>query len=76
MKRAQTPTLTSRAVRRLIEPGNNVACASCGEIIKFVTREQASQIIANVYVDGRWDRVEYWHDVCYEKADSPYGPGL
>jgi hypothetical protein len=64
----------SRAVSRLIEPGNNVVCAKCGEIVKFLTREQARQVIANVYAEGKWLRVEHWHETCYAEAEEPYGP--
>jgi hypothetical protein len=32
-----------------------------------------SQVIANVYVDGVWDRVEHYHAECYDEAGSPYG---
>jgi hypothetical protein len=31
------------------------------------------QVIANVYVDGRWNRVEHFHEECYGEADAPYG---
>lgn len=65
--------LSSRAVKRLIEPGNNVVCAKCHEIVKFMTREQTHQIIANVYTNGKWDRVEHWHEKCYEEDSEPYG---
>jgi hypothetical protein len=30
-------------------------------------------VIANVYVDGTWDRVEHFHAECYEAAERPYG---
>lgn len=48
-------------------------CASCGAPVKFVARAQLRQVIANVYVDGSWDRVEHFHADCYVEADSPYG---
>jgi hypothetical protein len=31
------------------------------------------QVIANVYVDGRWNRVEHFHDECYALAGDPFG---
>ncbi|MGH9063113.1 MAG: hypothetical protein ACRD0L_03920 [Acidimicrobiales bacterium] len=64
----------SRAVMRLIEPGNTAECAHCGLPVKFVARAQGRQVIANVYADGTWDRVEHYHAACYEEAGEPYGP--
>ena len=75
---ASTPTATvmpeSRAVIRTIEPGNDADCARCGSAVKFVARTQGRQVIANVYVDRRWDRVEHFHADCYDRAGQPYGP--
>ena len=71
-----SPTTTkweSRAVVRLVEPGNWAECALCEEIVKFRARERRTQVICNVYVDGKWDRVEHYHPDCYKAADSPYG---
>jgi hypothetical protein len=69
-----TPVLpVSRAVSRLIDPGNDAVCERCGEQVKFVARSKGRQVIANVYVDQRWDRVEHYHDACYEEAGEPYG---
>ena len=31
------------------------------------------QVICNVYVAGRWDRVEHFHDGCYTVAGEPHG---
>ena len=31
------------------------------------------QVICNVYVKGRWDRVEHFHAPCYEEAGQPFG---
>lgn len=63
----------SRAVVRRIEPGNLALCARCGQPVKFAAKLHKMQVIANVYVDGRWDRVEHFHDECYGEADSPFG---
>ena len=63
----------SRAVIRLIDAGNSAYCAHCGEPIKFRARIRAYQVICNVYVKGRWDRVEHYHEQCYEEAGTPYG---
>jgi hypothetical protein len=64
---------TSRAVERPIEAGNSALCAHCGEPVKFVARAHLRQVIANVYVDGTWARVEHYHADCYELAGKPYG---
>ena len=64
---------TSRAVVRTIEPGNSAMCAHCGAQVKFVARAQLRQVIANVYQDGTWLRVEHFHAPCYDKAGQPYG---
>jgi hypothetical protein len=69
-----TPLLpVSRAVERFIEPGSDAVCERCGEQLKFVARAKGRQVIANVYVDARWDRVEHYHDHCYQEAGEPYG---
>ena len=65
---------TSRAVVRRIEPGNLAVCAHCGQPVKFAAKLHKMQVIANVYVDGRWNRVEHFHDECYGEADTPHGP--
>ena len=64
---------TSRAVVRPIEPGNSAMCVHCGAQVKFVARAQLRQVIANVYEDGNWVRVEHFHAECYDKAGQPYG---
>ena len=70
---AKTIVSTSRAVTRTIEPGNSAVCAHCGAPVKFVARTQGRQVIANVYVDGTWARVEHFHAECYDQANKPYG---
>lgn len=64
---------TSRAVERPIEAGNSAMCAHCGEPVKFVARAHLRQVIANVYEDGTWQRVEHFHADCYADAGQPYG---
>ena len=64
---------SSRAVVRPIEPGNSAMCAHCGAQVKFVARAQLRQVIANVYADGNWVRVEHYHAECYDQAGAPYG---
>lgn len=73
---AKTATKTawkSRAVARLIEAGSMTDCSYCEERVKFQARERHMQVICNVYVDGRWDRVEHFHAPCYEDAGQPFG---
>ncbi len=70
---AMTTVFKSRAVERLVEPGNSAVCVHCRQPVKFVARAQHRQVIANVYVDGSWDRVEHFHSRCYEAASEPYG---
>ena len=63
----------SRAVVRRIEPGNLAVCVHCELPVKFAAKLHKMQVIANVYTDGRWNRVEHFHDECYVEADAPYG---
>ena len=48
-------------------------CAHCGTQVKFVARTQGKQVIANVYENGTWLRVEHFHADCYGEAGEPYG---
>jgi hypothetical protein len=63
----------SRAVLRPIEAGSFAECAYCGERVKFQAKVRKQQVICNVYVGGRWDRVEHFHAECYEAGGEPYG---
>ncbi len=65
---------SSRAVTRLIEAGNTATCAICRLPVKFRAKSKLQQVIANVYTDGVWERVEHYHVDCYENASRPYGP--
>jgi hypothetical protein len=69
-------TLGSRAVLRRVEAGSMAICAFCEEQVKFAAKLNRQQVIANVYVDGRWNRVEHFHSECYEMAGETYGPAL
>lgn len=69
----KTFTAQSRAVLRRVEAGNSASCASCSEPVKFAAKAQRQQVIANVYTEGKWDRVEHFHAECYEAAEGPYG---
>jgi hypothetical protein len=64
---------TSRAVTRPVEAGSSVTCAACGAPVKFTAKTRLWQVIANVYVNGVWDRVEHYHADCYEEVGQPYG---
>ena len=66
--------LGSRAVLRRVEAGSMAMCRTCDEQVKFAAKQQRAQVIANVYVDGRWNRVEHFHAECYEAAGEPFGP--
>lgn len=66
----------SRAVLRRVEAGNTATCAHCGQPVKFTAKTQRQQVIANVYTNGRWDRVEHYHSECYDEASEPYGTAL
>jgi hypothetical protein len=68
------PTWTSRAVLRSIEAGCAASCAHCGDQVKFKAKTKGLQVICNVYVNGKWDRVEHFHADCYDLAQAPYGP--
>ena len=59
---------------RFVEAGNDAVCQQCHQPVKFVARVKCRQVIANVYEDGRWQRVEHFHEACYGEADEPYGP--
>ena len=65
--------MTSRAVTRLIEAGNSAVCTACARPVKFSAKARLQQVIANVYVDSVWDRVEHFHPECYDAAGQPYG---
>ena len=63
----------SRAVLRRVEAGGTIPCTRCGGLIKFKARTKTNKVIANVYEDGKWSRVEQFHEECYVEADEPYG---
>ncbi|CAN5806449.1 hypothetical protein BH24ACT3_BH24ACT3_16280 [soil metagenome] len=69
-------TAESRAARRRIEAGSSVDCKACGETVRFRAKIRLEQVICNVYEDGRWVRVEHYHDACYAAAGEPHGPAL
>jgi len=66
-------TRKSRAVVRDVEAGSSVDCAHCGERVKFQAKVRNKQVICNIYVSGKWNRVEHFHQACYEEAGNPFG---
>ncbi|MGH9244322.1 MAG: hypothetical protein ACRD29_08400 [Acidimicrobiales bacterium] len=66
----------SRAVLRRVEAGNNAVCNRCDRPVRFTARVKTAQVICNVYVDGRWARVEHYHVTCYHEAGEPHGIAL
>lgn len=72
-REARRSKLGSRAVLRVVEAGTSATCAACGQQVKFSARDKRRQVICNVYVRGRWNRVEHYHAECYEAAGEPYG---
>jgi hypothetical protein len=73
MAKTMTTANRSRAALRSIEAGSSAICVSCDEQVKFKAKVKLQQVICNVYVDGRWDRVEHYHAECYTTAGEPYG---
>jgi hypothetical protein len=65
--------LDTRAVVRSVEAGSFIECSRCGERVKFQAKVRTQQVICNIYVDGRWDRVEHYHMACYGDAGEPHG---
>ncbi|KJF17011.1 hypothetical protein AXFE_21460 [Acidithrix ferrooxidans] len=58
---------------RGVDPGSISDCAVCAKHIRFSAKLRPRQVIANVYEDGKWQRVEYFHEECYQIANAPYG---
>jgi hypothetical protein len=69
----ETNTLGTRAVERIIQPGNDVRCKHCDKYVKFAAIKKLRQVIANIYDGDRWDRTEHFHKDCYEEAGKPWG---
>ena len=69
----KTNALGSRAVLRTIEAGSSAICITCDEQVKFKAKVKMHQVICNVYVNGKWNRVEHYHLECYDSAGKPYG---
>jgi hypothetical protein len=65
--------LGTRAVLRKIVAGSRETCCGCGGWLRFVAKKPSFEVVCNVYVGGKWDRVEHWHESCYGDAGSPHG---
>lgn len=78
----------SRAVTMIMKYNDLQECASCKKSVQFTQGTSNIWVIANVYVDcdhydsicrlclgygRRWDRIEHWHEACYEADSRPYG---
>ena len=63
----------SRAVARSVEAGCIADCAECTTQIRYSAKLKPRQVIANVYENDKWQRVEHYHEECYLLANSPYG---
>ncbi len=70
---AAAPKPGTRAVVRTVDAGSSSTCATCEQQVKFSAKVKRYQVIANVYVKGKWNRVEHYHFECYVEAGSPYG---
>lgn len=69
----------TRAVEKNLLSGNQEYCSYefCSyprHIIISKTRFPIKEIIANVYFEDKWQRVEHFHSDCYDKMGNPYGP--
>jgi hypothetical protein len=66
-------SLGTRAVVRLIEAGSSTTCVYCNQQVKFSAKQKKQQVICNVYIDAKWNRVEHYHLECYLEAEKPHG---
>jgi len=84
-----TGPLGTRAVLRDNKTTTNqdwLECAHCGKHVKFYAQPTVAaarrrgehidthHVVCNVYVDGKWNRVEQFHKSCYAAAGEPHGP--
>lgn len=68
--------LGTRAVVRIIEPGLANFCPDCDTEVKFraqVASGLRRKVVANVYYQGKWNRVEHWHLICYIRMGEIHG---
>jgi hypothetical protein len=65
--------MSTRAVVRSIDAGSSAICVHCDQQVKFSAKIKRQQVICNVYVKGKWNRVEHYHAECYDEALQPHG---
>jgi hypothetical protein len=70
---APQATSGTRAVVRSVDAGSSAICAHCDQLVKFSAKVKRFQVICNVYVRSRWNRVEHFHLECYQECGSPHG---
>lgn len=68
----------TRAVEKSLLSGTEQYCSYefCPyrkHTISSKTRAPIKEIIANIYVDGKWHHVEHLHPDCYDQMGQPYG---
>lgn len=74
------PTVGTRAHVRAIEAGAEDICpddrGGCGKTVKFLAQiplRYRRRVVANIYWQGKWNRIEVWHLLCYVAQGMPYG---
>ena len=68
-----TKKLGTRAVLRYIDPGDTTRCQYCDQPLRFKARVRLKKVICSVYKRGKWNRVEHFHERCYDAAGQPHG---
>jgi hypothetical protein len=70
----------TRSVVRMIEAGGEEICPTgrggCGERVKFSAQTPSKfrkKVVANIYWQSTWNRIEVWHLHCYGRAGYVYG---
>jgi hypothetical protein len=62
-----------------LRKGTSQRCAHCDSKDWTIPgpmagRQHALVVLCNVYIDGRWDHIAFYHRDCYRLAGEPYGP--
>ena len=69
--------LDTRAVTMVIPMHAAGNCAKCRGKIVFAPPGKDRWVLANIYhgrgAKRKWDRLEYFHSLCYTEANEPYG---
>jgi hypothetical protein len=63
----------TRAAIRTVDAGSSAMCAFCDQQVKFSAKVKRHQVICNVYIGAKWNRVEHYHYECYVEAGSQHG---